>query len=395
MATKTTRSSSPSPHGVELPDAEELDRLKLSPEVAYYLTSRGIPLPDCPPRWKTPEPRDEPGARFDPERVDNVLTVFRNLRHTKGRLAGRPLIQDPWQVAYLLAPVFGWGHYDDDLAMYVRIIRTVYVELPRKNGKSTIAGGIGIYLTTADGEEGAQVIAAATRLDQAQFVFAPIKQLAEKAPALRRHVKTYKAKIVHPRTGSYERRFHRLPHQPGRTAPAGHDRRNRMGHHAVTNHMDRHRGRRHRLMARGSRGSRRHPGRNAVRDVDSLPEHRHQHHRRLRVGSRASRAADPEPQGDHVLFRGQHGDRVRDPHSSRTTARIRRHLRADRANDPAVDDDEYRRGRPHRVPARRQRVHRLAQRQRIPELDRHRQHRCQRPDESPVGARRRGQFPIP
>lgn len=197
----TTRSNSP--HGIELPDAEELDRLKLSPEVAYYLITRGIPLPDCPPRWKTPEPRDEPGARFDPERVDKALNVFRNLRHTKGRLAGRPLVPDPWQVAYLLAPVFGWVHYDDDLAMYVRIIRTAYVELPRKNGKSTIAGGIGIYLTTADGEEGAQVIAAATRLEQAQFVFAPIKMLAEKAPALRKHVKTYKAKIVHPRTGSY------------------------------------------------------------------------------------------------------------------------------------------------------------------------------------------------
>lgn len=198
MSRTTTRSPD-----VELPDGEELDRLKLSPEVAWYLLSRGIPLPDCPPRWKTPEPRDEPGARFDVDRVDKVLDVFRNLRHTKGRLAGRPLIPDSWQVAYVLAPVFGWVHFDDDLGMYVRIVRTEYVELPRKNGKSTIAGGIGIYMTCADGEEGAQVIAAATRLEQAQFVFAPIKQLAEKAPALKQHVKTYKAKIVHPRTGSY------------------------------------------------------------------------------------------------------------------------------------------------------------------------------------------------
>ncbi|WP_433660784.1 terminase large subunit [Nocardia sp. CA-128927] len=200
--TTTTRSPS-SPHGIELPDAEELDRLKLSPEVAWYLISRGIPLPDCPPRWKTPEPRDEPGARFDPERVDKVLTVFRNLRHTKGRLAGKALVPDPWQVAYILAPVFGWVHLDEDLGIYVRIIRTLYVELPRKNGKSTLAGGIGIYLTTADGEEGAQVIAAATRLEQAQFVFAPIKQLAEKSPALKQHVRAYKAKIVHGRTASY------------------------------------------------------------------------------------------------------------------------------------------------------------------------------------------------
>lgn len=187
---------------VELPDAEELDRLKISPEVAYYLISRGIPLPDCPPEFKTPEPRDEPGARFDPVRVDKVIATFMSLRHTKGRLAGQPLKPDPWQVAYILAPVFGWVHFDEDVGDYVRIIRTLYVELPRKNGKSTLAGGIGLYLTCADGEEGAQVIAAATRKEQAQFVFAPIKQLATKSPKLKPYVHAFNSKIVHKRTGS-------------------------------------------------------------------------------------------------------------------------------------------------------------------------------------------------
>ncbi len=198
MSTTTTRLRE-----VELPDEEELARLKLSPEVAYYLISRGIPLPDCPPLFKTPEPRDEPGARFDPDRVDRALKTFSNLRHTKGRFARKPLVPDPWQVAYIIAPVFGWVHFDDDFGIYVRIIRTLYVELPRKNGKSTLAGGIAIHLTCADGEEGAQVITAATTLGQAEFVFAPVKQLAEQSPALRKHVTPYKAKIVHDRTASY------------------------------------------------------------------------------------------------------------------------------------------------------------------------------------------------
>lgn len=192
-----------SPDDVELPDADELARLKISPEVAYYMLSRGIPLPDYPPLVKTPEPRDVPGARFDPERVDKLIAVFYALRHTKGRLAGQPLKPDPWQVAYILAPPFGWVKFDDDMSMWVRITRTLYVELPRKNGKSTIAGGIGIYMTCSDGEEGAQVIAAATTADQAQFVFAPVKQLADKSPLLRKHTRTFKNKIVHKRTGSY------------------------------------------------------------------------------------------------------------------------------------------------------------------------------------------------
>lgn len=53
------------------------DALKLSPEVAWYLEDRGIPFPDCPPAIKTPEPRDVPGATFDPDRVDRVLRAFR------------------------------------------------------------------------------------------------------------------------------------------------------------------------------------------------------------------------------------------------------------------------------------------------------------------------------
>ncbi|CBG73490.1 phage terminase (large subunit) [Streptomyces scabiei 87.22] len=184
-------------------DDAELERLKLSPEVAWYLTSRGIPLPDCPPLIKTPEPRDVAGARFDPERVDKVIKSFSLLRHTQGQWAGRPLVPDPWQVAWIIAPVFGWVRFDADADMYVRIITDLYVDVPRKNGKSTLSGGLAIYLTCADGEPGAQVIAAATTKQQAGYVFTPIRQLAERAPALKGHVKPYRGKIIHPKSGSY------------------------------------------------------------------------------------------------------------------------------------------------------------------------------------------------
>lgn len=188
-------------YGAELPSPAVLRRLKISPEVGWYLSSRGIPLPDSPPLHKTPEPRRVAGAVFDADRVDKVLRVFHQLRHTIGRLAGQPLDPDPWQIAYILAPVFGWIHRDDD-GYWVRIITQLYVEVSRKNGKSTLSGGIAIYLTCSDGEEGAQVIAAATTKEQAGFVFAPVKKLAESAPALKGKVKATATAIVHPRTGS-------------------------------------------------------------------------------------------------------------------------------------------------------------------------------------------------
>ena len=188
----------------EMPDKETLDRLKLSPEVAWYLTSRNIPLPDCPPNVKTPEPGETcPGAQFDPERVDKVIRAFGLLRHTKGKWAGQPLRPDPWQVAYVLAPVFGWVRFEADVDRWVRVIRELYVDIPRKNGKSTTLGGIAIYMTAADGEPGAEVLAAATTTDQAGFVFAPVKALCEKAPALKGHVRAYSKRIVHPASASY------------------------------------------------------------------------------------------------------------------------------------------------------------------------------------------------
>ncbi|ANC31440.1 terminase large subunit [Isoptericola dokdonensis] len=185
------------------PSAAKLRRLKISPEVAWYLDARDIPLPDCPPAFKTPEPREVPGAVFDPERVDRVLASFRALRHVAGRWAGQPLEPDPWQIAHILAPVFGWVRWDDESDGYVRVIRDLYVDVPRKNGKSTLSAGIAIYMACADGEQGAQVVTAATTKDQARFVFTPIRTLAERAPALKSRVKALSEKVIHPRSGSY------------------------------------------------------------------------------------------------------------------------------------------------------------------------------------------------
>lgn len=204
--TKTTRSPGARTPKPKLPPPEELERLKLSPEVAFYLISRGIPLPQPwqVPLWKTPEPGqlgDE--YRFDPHRVDRVLKAFSRLRHTQGRWAGKPLRPDPWQVAYFFAPVFGWLRFDDEAQAWVRVIRTAMKDVPRKNGKTTTAGGVAVYLTGADGEQGAQVLAVAASKDQAGYCFAPIKALVEKSPRLKSAFKPFAKKIIHPASGSY------------------------------------------------------------------------------------------------------------------------------------------------------------------------------------------------
>lgn len=167
------------------------------------MESRGFAVPDCPPLIKTPEPHAVKGARFDPERVDKVLAAFRQLRHTKGRFAGQRFEPDPWQMAYLIAPPFGWVAKSPDTGDWARIITACYFDMPRKNGKSTTVGGFGIYLTAADGEQGAQVLAAATTEKQARFVFDPIRLLVNRSPGLKQHLRALQSKITHPGSGSY------------------------------------------------------------------------------------------------------------------------------------------------------------------------------------------------
>lgn len=195
----TTRSAVPADEAAR----ERLrKRLMLSREVAYYLDSRGIPWPECPPKIKTPEPDELRGARFDPSRVDKVLKAFGRLRHTQGQWAGRALKPDPWEVAYIIAPVFGWVQ-KNDYGVWVRVIRRVYIDVPRKNGKTTLAGGIAIFLTAGDNEAGAQVYAVASGRDQARYCFDPVKQLAERSPALRPFVRALASRVVHVPSGSY------------------------------------------------------------------------------------------------------------------------------------------------------------------------------------------------
>lgn len=155
----------------------------LSPEVLHYLETRGYPVPDRVPLIRTPEPRTVRGARFDPARVDRAIAAMRALRHTQGKWAGRPLEPAAVQVAYIIAPVFGWVRQDSD-GQWRRIIRDLYVEMPRKGAKTTLAGGLAMILAFADGEAGAQVLLGAASRDQAGQAFKPLAALAKGSKVL-------------------------------------------------------------------------------------------------------------------------------------------------------------------------------------------------------------------
>ena len=127
--------------------------------------------------------RDFP-FRLDPEKAFRVCKFIELLPHTKGKWARekRTLILEPWQI-WLLVVTFGWLRKSDKL----RRFRVLTVVVPRKNGKSALAAGIGLYMFCADGEHGAEVYSGATNEKQAWEVFGPARLMVKKRPDLAKH----------------------------------------------------------------------------------------------------------------------------------------------------------------------------------------------------------------
>jgi phage terminase large subunit-like protein len=119
---------------------------------------------------------------FSAEAAERPCAFIELLPHIKGKWAReRRLIElELWQ-CWILTTVFGWVHRETGLRRY----REGYVEVPRKNAKSTLSSGLGLFMLAADGEHGAEVYSAATTRDQARIVFDDARAMAERTPDLR------------------------------------------------------------------------------------------------------------------------------------------------------------------------------------------------------------------
>lgn len=122
---------------------------------------------------------------FEPAKAVRVCEFIELLPHIKGQWARRRnlLTLAAWQ-CFILTTVFGWVHRETGL----RRFRDVYLEIPRKNAKSTLTSGVALYMLTADGEQGAEIYSAATTKDQARIVFDDSKAMAERTPDMRTYL---------------------------------------------------------------------------------------------------------------------------------------------------------------------------------------------------------------
>ena len=101
---------------------------------------------------------------FDEDEVKRVFSLFSLFKHTSGEYGGRPFALLPWQ-AWIIGQIFGWRYKSNKR----RVIRKVYIEVAKKNGKTELAAAVGLIMAFFDGEYGAEVYSAANKLEQAKI----------------------------------------------------------------------------------------------------------------------------------------------------------------------------------------------------------------------------------
>jgi len=137
---------------------------------------------------------------FSQKHADYAINFFEQmLCHSKGEWAGKPFHLIPYQEEFL-TEVFGWVDKNGK-----RMVRSAYLEVPKKNGKSPLASGIALLLLVADGEAGAEVVIASNDREQAGIVFGYAEDMVRLSPYLEKRLKVISSRkrIIDHQSGSF------------------------------------------------------------------------------------------------------------------------------------------------------------------------------------------------
>lgn len=138
-------------------------------------------------------------AMFSEARAQLAVDFFQMLKHTKGKFYGQLFTLLPWERT-IVRDVYGTLN-----ARGLRQYKYVYVEIPKKNGKSELAAGAGLLHLFADGEKNGEVYGCAADRAQASIVFDVAVDMIDQVPALAKRAKitASKKRITDKVTGTY------------------------------------------------------------------------------------------------------------------------------------------------------------------------------------------------
>jgi phage terminase large subunit-like protein len=121
------------------------------------------------------------GLVFSEKHGQHVIYFAENLlRFTKGKTAGQNVKLEGWQRFHIYV-LFGWR---TKAPGNPRRFRRSYLEIPRKNGKTTLAAIVILYTAFFENEARAQNYTVATKTDQARICLRDAQAFVRNSPAL-------------------------------------------------------------------------------------------------------------------------------------------------------------------------------------------------------------------
>jgi len=155
------------------------------------------------------------GLRFDRKKAQLAVDFFSLLKISQGEHHGETFILENWTL-FIVWNLFGWyrashprwkieksnGEIEDTSG--TRRYRTAYLEVARKNIKTSLGAGLGLYLAFADGEYGAEVYSAAMKKDQAKICHDEAQRIVAESAILQNegNIHTFRNNLNQPHTYS-------------------------------------------------------------------------------------------------------------------------------------------------------------------------------------------------
>lgn len=119
-----------------------------------------------------------------------ILFIETVLKHYKGSFKGKPFILSPWQ-QWIVSRLLGWKKLDG-----TRRFNDLYIEVPRKNGKTSLLAALALYLLLIEGEAAPELFAAATKEEQAKILVDEAAKIAKES-GLSKYLKFFKYRESH------------------------------------------------------------------------------------------------------------------------------------------------------------------------------------------------------
>lgn len=136
---------------------------------------------------------------FRPEKADRVVTFIERLRHYKGKTARQPFVLSDWQ-KFIIYNVYGFYWASNPKK---RVIRNVYLECARKQGKSMFIAALSLYSMLADGEPSAECYVVANSAKQADNLYTMCRTLASQLDPKQILIKSYRDTLKFTATKSH------------------------------------------------------------------------------------------------------------------------------------------------------------------------------------------------